>query len=157
MNIRECSPDDLDTIIQYTLALHRHENETDLQPHPNLSDNLKKWLEAEIFSNNSLILIAEIDNKPVGFICAATVINDNGLIAQPLKGVIQLLWIEPAYRKQKLANELVKMVELCLQESGVTYVECSFVEGNSMAKNFWSEQGYQIAALTCRKFLKNDI
>lgn len=153
MNIRECTPDDLDTVTQYTLALHYHENETGIQPHPDLTDNLKRWLEAEIFSNNSLILIAEIDNKPIGFICAATVINDNGLIAQPLKGVIQLLWIEPVYRKKKAAEELVKMVEICLQETGVTYVECSFVEGNSMAKNFWGNQGYQVSSMTCRKFL----
>jgi ribosomal protein S18 acetylase RimI-like enzyme len=153
LNIRECSQQDLDIVTNYTLSLHQHENEKGIQAHPNLKTNIRKWLQSEIDSTNSLILIAETDGNPIGFVCATTTINDNGFIAQPLKGIIQLLWVEEPNRQKKVAEKLIATIELCLQEAGVSYVECTYVDGNLSAKHFWRNQGYQVTSLTCRKFL----
>jgi ribosomal protein S18 acetylase RimI-like enzyme len=153
LNIRECLSSDIDKITEFTLALHLHESDQQLVPHANFSDNLKKWLESELGSNNSLLLLAEKDQKAAGFVCASSVINDNGFLQQPLKGIIQLLWVEPEYRKRNIAQQLVNTVELCFKESGINYVECSFMVNNSLASHFWTQQGYIVNSVTCRKIL----
>ena len=153
--IREASINDLDTITQYAFALHQYEDDREIAPHQGFYLNLKTWLSAELSNPRSLFLMAENGNKPIGFIGATSIINDNGFLANPIKGVIQLLWVESEYRKNHIAKKLVDEIEHCFKEIGIEYVECTYTASNWLAKSFWEKQGYKKNSITARKFISS--
>lgn len=151
--IRQASADDLPQVLVWTLALHQHEDDASLPMHPNFSDNLQRWLKLELENPNNLFLIAENQQQPAGFISARTVINDNGFLADPVKGVINLIWVDSQHRNQQIATQLLEQAELCLAAVGVTYIECSYTATNLLARQFWDNKNYFPAAVTARKQL----
>jgi len=166
-DIREACLDDLEIIYQLTLKLHIHEDDGSIKTHDHFETNLKSWLKVEFNNPRTLFLIAEnlideglIDegnNRIIGFISATSIINDNGFLASPIKGVIQLLWVEPEFRQHSIAKNLVYNVEQCFKEIGIKYVECSYTSFNNQAKAFWSKLGYLNNSITARKFITEPI
>lgn len=152
--LREASESDLDIITQYTIKLHQHEDDNRIKPHQDFIVNLERWLSSELTNPRSLFLIATQDAVPVGFIGATSIINDNGFLASPMKGIIQLIWVEPDYRKQGLAELFVDEIEHCFKELGIEYVECSYTIKNVHAKHFWTKMNYEQNSITARKFMK---
>ncbi len=153
VDIAQVTAEDIDLITRWTIALHQHEDDGKLKPHQHFEKNLKKWLSLEIDNNNSLFLLALIKQKPVGFIAGTSIINDNGLIAAPLKGFIQLLWVEEPFRKQKIAHSLLESIENCFLSIGIEYIECQYTKKNNLAHQFWQDKGYKANALIARKII----
>jgi len=153
LQIREATIEDQNLITDYTLQLHHHESDISVEPHPNFENNLSAWILSELSNSQSLFLIATIDNLPIGFIGASSQINDNGFVKNPIKGIIQLLWVEPAYRQQHVAEQLLTNIDACFVELGIKYIECSFTATNTLAENFWMNNGYKITSLTARKII----
>ena len=155
INTRQATINDLDIIAQYTFKLHQHEDDRIIAPHVDFLSNLKMWLSAELNNSRSLFLIAELDTIPIGFIGATSIINDNGFLANPIKGVIQLLWVEENYRKNRIAKKLVDEVEQCFKSIGIEYVECTYTAQNTLANSFWEKRGYEKNSITARKFISD--
>jgi ribosomal protein S18 acetylase RimI-like enzyme len=162
--IREAIEQDIEIILQQTLKLHFHENDEEIPVHPNFEQNLKKWLEFELKNPQSLVLIVEdklekkslpMHTKPIsiGFICATSVINDNGFLENPVKGVIQLIWIEEQYRRKKIAEQLIENIERCFKGLGINYVEATYTNKNKLAAEFWNQNLYKPNSITVRKIL----
>ena len=152
-NIRQAKIDDLDSIVSFTHAIHLQEDDQSIPTHTNFLSNLTTWLTAELNNPLSLFLIVEKDKQPVGFIGATTVINDNGFLENPTKGVINLLWVEESFRRNQLAKKLVTTIENCFLDNSVSVVECSFTKHNQLANDFWCNAGYTIHSLSARKFI----
>ena len=151
--VRQAEASDLLKILAYTLKLHQHEDDGQLKNNSLFEANLKRWLTNELNNPLSLFLIAESNEKAIGFIGATTVINDNGFLDDPTKGLIQLLWVEERYRKQHVAQKLLAEVENCFKHSGVNYVEANYTSTNKLAESFWGKCGYLQSSITVRKFL----
>ena len=100
-----------------------------------------------------MILITVKNNIDIGFILAVSVVNDNGFLQFPIKGVIQLLWIEPKERKSGAAQQLLEQVNQCFISTDIHYVECSYTVKNILAKEFWNKQGYVETSTIARKIL----
>ncbi|MET1255030.1 GNAT family N-acetyltransferase [Aliikangiella maris] len=150
-SIRQANLTDLQQITQWTIALQQHEDSGELVLHEHFQLNIQRWLENEFANPNSLFLVAQNIDKPVGFILASSTINDNGLLKLQLKGIIQLLWVDPAYRHQQHARNLVNQVIACFQEIGIEYAECTYTANNQMAHQFWSSMGFAPCAISARK------
>lgn len=153
VEIRQATSKDLEQLTNWTLAIHFHEDDNSIPPHPELKQRLSKWLHSELVDNNGLFLIAEVECLSVGFIYANSVINDNGFLASPIKGVIHLLWVDENYRCQKIAEKLTESIEACFKELAISYIECSFTDSNELAKLFWISQGFTPHSVTARKLL----
>ncbi len=153
LNIRQATEQDLNQIISWTLQLHQHEDDGEIKTSAQFKDKLSQWLKQEINNANSLFLMAETSSKPVGFIGAMSVLNDNGFLEDMLKGLVHLLWIEPEFRQQNIAQQLVSEVEKCFESIGINYVECNYTANNQLAANFWQSQGYLPSSITARKML----
>ena len=151
--IRQAKIDDLPLLVEWTLKLHKHEDDGTLQTHPEFHTKITHWITLEIENPASLYLIAESNGNAIGFLGASQVLNDNGFLLEPTKGIIQLLWIEAEWRKSGVADGLVSEVESCFRNIGVRYVECTFTSSNQLAKNFWSKKAYQNFSISARKFL----
>jgi ribosomal protein S18 acetylase RimI-like enzyme len=153
LTIRQAIVKDLEQLVGWTLKLHRHEDDGALAPHPEFKEKINHWLTMELENPASLYLIAETTKNAVGFIGASQIINDNGFLKNPLKGVIQLLWVEPMMRQTGIAKQLVNNVEHCFKQVGVRYVECTFTSHNLQASNFWSSMQYRNFSISARKIL----
>lgn len=153
LEYRQAQETDIDLLVNFTNLIHCHEDDGQIPTHQHFLKNLKKWLLIEIENPQSLIIIASKKAQPVGFILATTVVNDNGFLDYPLKGIIQLLWVEPKFRGGAIANELVTQVEVCFKENQIRYVECSYTVNNKLGANFWTKKGYLKNSITARKFL----
>ena len=156
IELRQANSDDLEIIISFTHAIHLQEDDGKIPPHRNFTTNLKSWLALELENSLSLFLIAEVETKPVGFIGATTVINDNGFLENPTKGVINLIWVNKENRRKHLAKKLVSTIENCFLENSVNLIECSFTQSNLLANKFWSNAGYEVHSLTARKIISNN-
>ncbi|MGX5174564.1 GNAT family N-acetyltransferase [Aliikangiella sp. IMCC44653] len=154
LEITQANRSDLGKLLTWTLGIHQQENDKQLEMSERFESNLATWLESELDNLNSLLLIANYNANPVGFVLATSVINDNGFLKENLKGVIQLLWVDKEYRHKKIASELVKNAEACFKENGINYVECNYTVQNAMAGNFWRESGYLVTSITARKIIK---
>jgi len=153
LHIRQAQASDINTLVQWTLKLHSHEDDGVLNAHPNFNHNLENWLSTDIESPASLYLLAELNDQLLGFIGAIQVINDNGFLAQTMKGVIQLLWVEPSARQQGVAVKLLTEAENCFRNLGINYVECTFTTHNQQAKDFWQKMKYKNYSISARKIL----
>lgn len=155
--IHQATIDDLDVIVHWSIELHRHEDDGDLAMHPDFELNIKKWLSLELNNGNSLFLIASINQQPVGFIFSTSVINDNGFLAAPLKGIVHLLWVDVEHRGRNIAAQLLSEIEKCLASIEVNYIECSYTANNQLAKYFWDNKGYHQRSITARKTLTSNL
>lgn len=151
--IRKAESHDLTQILNWTLKLHFHEDDGSLLPHESFEENLAQWLEKDIKNSSSLYLIGIINDQPVAFIAGSQVINDNGFLKSPTKGIIQLLWVEPDYRAHGIAQKLLATIEECFSEIGIGYIECTYTANNSEAKAFWQKHKFMPFSVSMRKFL----
>ncbi|TQV84854.1 GNAT family N-acetyltransferase [Aliikangiella coralliicola] len=154
LDIRQANTEDIELIFQWTLQLHHHEDDGELKAHADFPVHLKQWLSGQLEDTGNLCLIAEVDAQPIGFILASSIINDNGFLESPAKGIIQLLWINEDHRKQHIADTLVSEIEQCFISVGIGYIECNYTSHNNLAKSFWDKQGYLQRTVTARKMLK---
>jgi len=151
--IRQATTDDLAQIVLFTHAIHIQEDDKSIPPHKNFLTNLEKWLLLELKNPLSLLLIAEIKNKSVGFISGSTVINDNGFLENPMKGIINLIWVEKEYRRKNIAQQLLINMEVCFKENSIALIEVSYTSKNMLAKKFWCSMDYDSYSITARKKL----
>lgn len=153
LNFRQATDLDIDKITQWTLLLHKHEDDNQLALHKDLKKNLKRWLSSEINNSNNLFIIAQYNKKDVGFISASCIINDNGFLIDPIKGVVQLLWLENSVRRQGIASKLLEQVELCFLDLGIKYIECNYTVCNKQAEKFWDNHAFKPCSTTARKII----
>ncbi|PHS19784.1 MAG: hypothetical protein COA86_03220 [Kangiella sp.] len=160
ISFRQATADDLAQIVSFTNSIHLQEDDQSIPTNKHFLFNLEKWLKEELNNSLSLFLIADFENNfgqtnSIGFIGATTVINDNGFLENPTKGVINLLWIEKEHRKKNIAKQLVSMIEDCFKENAINVIECSFTDTNELAKKFWSNMHYKIFSVTARKIISD--
>jgi ribosomal protein S18 acetylase RimI-like enzyme len=68
-------------------------------------------------------------------------------------GVIQLLWVDDAWRGQGIARGLVSQLVAVFKESGAGYIEIQHIAANVPAASFWQDSGFDVCGMTRRKFL----
>ncbi len=153
LSIRQAESDDLEQLHQWSLQLHQHEQPQILTPHSEFETRLKHWLENDLNSENSLTLIGELNSVAVGFILGSIEMMPSGFTEQAIKGWIKLLWVDPEYRKQGVAKQLVSAIESCFKECHVHYVECHYTANNQLAQHYWQSVGYTPTTVTAGKIL----
>lgn len=153
LEIGQATTDDLDAIYNWTLQLHNHEDDSQLDVGANFEQNLKRWVEQELNNINSLYLVARYKNRPVGFIGATTVINDSGFLDIPMKGIVQLIWVDKEHRQLNIALRLLEEIENCFKSIDIKYIECTFTVNNELAKSFWGKSGFIPFSTSARKIL----
>ena len=99
----------------------------------------RKHLEYEFFENPiNIILVAEVDDKIVGFIDFMVTFNSATIVQ---------IAVVPEYRKQKIATNLLNEMENCFPKDLDDVVENVTLEvrkSNEAAINLYKKDGYEI-------------
>jgi ribosomal protein S18 acetylase RimI-like enzyme len=155
-NFREATMADLELLVTWTSELMRHERLDESIELPLANDidgKLNTWLAGLVEDNNCLVIMAEDAKGPCGLAIAAIQAQPNGFTPFEMHGVIQMVWVEPALRKQGLANILVGYIEQTFKALKVPYCEIQYSATNKEAEGFWAKMGYQVVSHNSRKML----
>lgn len=157
--IRSAQRGDMTYLLDGMKSLIKHVQKTSQDPYVcNLDQDYERdiefWFQNLLTSESACILIAQRDRQPAGFIV--------GVLAEPfvkssaikMIGQIELCWVEPAFRRQRVAARLVAELERWFDKTGVEYCDVQYLLGNQEAEATWSRLGYRPYRATGRKRLR---
>lgn len=112
-------------------------------------DLMRAWINAQ----DSIVYISSAGGVENGFIKAK--LAKPFVAASPIKqiGLIEMLWIEPPYRRNGTASALVTAVEDWFTQQGIDYIDLHYMLGNQSAEDFWQQVGYSPYHVRCCKKL----
>lgn len=110
---------------------------------PELKDKFEKHLTESIEKDSPMILVAEINEKIVGFITYEIEENDYMDTKITKYGVIVEMYVDEKYREQGIASKLMNKVEAYFKSQNLSHVEIQLSTYNTNAMKFYSAKGYE--------------
>jgi len=106
----------------------------------------ESWLDLKKI-NEILLVVLEFENEPVGFVL---------FLVQPIDAFAHLLSIaiENQFRGKKLANQLLELSFLKLNEIGIKTIQLEVSTKNSVAQNLYQKFGFYTSRCVA-KFYRN--
>ncbi len=156
LTLRPAQTNDINRLARWSEQIANHEQHynasTFVSFKSDFSTQLSNWLKDLIAAPHANIPIAYQDQRAIGFSLALLVQANNPFTIYPFHGVIQLLWVDEAYRRMGAATRLVEVQEQFLRGLQVPFIEIQYSDGNPHGEKFWSKMGYQGALHALRKF-----
>ena len=87
-----------------------------------------------------ILLVAEIDNKIIGYLFGYIVDNGNTYLDKVSK--LDALYITKEYRKNKIATKLINEFKSWSLKKGVKYIEVQVLNDNTNAVNLYKKEGF---------------
>ena len=157
VTIRQAQNSDHTKLLQWTLALQAYEAQHGhamLSVVDNLPALLAGWLRDLQQNPQVLILIAENNGEPIGYILGLLQQQPNPFTVYQCHGVVQLLWVDDALRQQGIAAQLLDKMTSVFRELGAGYIEIQHIAAEVPAAAFWQKHGYDACGVIRRKFMK---
>ncbi len=98
-------------------------------------DDSKEGIRKFLIRNPETCFVAEIENHIVGVI----IVGNDGR-----RGYIYHTAVNPQYRKQGIAKNLLDAAMAALQEIGIHKVALVVFERNEIGNNFWEKMGFTV-------------
>lgn len=143
MIIRKAEEKDFEQVLDLQLELERTECRFD----SNLIEgcyNTKegnKQLKERIKNKNQIFLLAENDNRIIGFIDGR--IMDEAIWYKEMVGILEHVCVGKEYRNKGVATLLIKKFEEEIRKIGAKYIQILAFLDNEPARNLYKKQGYE--------------
>lgn len=148
MTIRPAKPDDAPLVVPMVERLARFLAERDrakYEPLPHVGDMYRSWLRARATDSRAVFLVAERQpGQLVGFLIG-TVEREIPIYRLTEYGFIHDLWVEPDYRNEGLARQMVTLAAERFSEIGVAQVRLDVLVGNDPARKLFESCGFRPA------------
>lgn len=153
--VRLATVADLPFIVRGASALAEQESQQGmtLPLQPDFPQRIEQYFANLIALPTALVIIAERQGKPLGYIAGSLQSMPNDFTTAALYGLVQVLWIEPEARRLQLGKTLVEMFEATLRDQGVHHIDTQHAHSNLPAVLFWQHCGYAPVSTTLRKLL----
>ncbi|MDS0222682.1 GNAT family N-acetyltransferase [Haloarcula sp. S1AR25-5A] len=100
------------------------------------------------------VLVANVDRRTVGFVMVTI---DSGRYEQDeRRGIIENIFVEPAYRNQGIGSELLDSAEDRLRSTGADILALEAMADNESARQFYRAHGYGPHRIELEKPTEND-
>lgn len=117
-------------------------------------EKLTDMFEQELDDSNIKILLSEHDDNYAGFIYGKITSPFVPTLTIKHVGLIEMCWVETAYRHKGIARKLSQGIEAWFKEKNIKYVDLNYLVGNSEAEASWDKLGYKPFRVNARKELK---
>jgi ribosomal protein S18 acetylase RimI-like enzyme len=146
MTIRPATTDDVPAVVPMVEKLTAFLAERDrakYEPLPAVGDMYRGWLRARVMDPRSVYLVAEREpSQLVGFLIG-TVEREIPIYRLTEYGFIHDVWIEPDYRNEGLARQMVALAVEQFRAVGVGQVRLDVLVANDAARNLFSSCGFR--------------
>jgi RimJ/RimL family protein N-acetyltransferase len=137
MEIRPAKVDDVPAVLPMVAAIAALHEQWDpakfgYKEHP--EQMYRNWLTARASDPRSVFLVADQGDKPVGFL-VATVEKEIPIYRLTEFGFIHDIWVEPNYRNEGLARQLVILAIEKFRELGMKQVRGDTAAANEPARS----------------------
>lgn len=161
IKIRRATDSDKNIFIDFTVKLSKfnrsnHSEECKYDDYESVLNSIRRKAE-ETFSNrnqNTLILIAELENKPVGYalgrIFQQDETSDNGT---GLMGLLDELFVDDIARGFGLGQKLIDEIMEWMKKRGVNRVKLHAYSWNKHALKIYEKNGFKEYAVSYEKFI----
>jgi ribosomal protein S18 acetylase RimI-like enzyme len=114
---------------------------------PNPDQMYRSWLRARATDPRSVFLVIERGGgKLVGFLVATTE-REIPIYRIEQFGFIHDLWVEPEYRNEGLARQLVMLAIERFRDMGMHQIRCETAAANDIARSLFQRCGFRPAAV----------
>jgi len=145
MNVRLIEQEDIQVVRAMFLELYRHLNQLGFQYLLN-EDYLDEYLDFQLNSRLSRILVGEKDGVVVGFVGISALAVNRKFISPAGKhyGLISEVFVLDDYRGKGLSKELIQAAEKFFLSLGITFVIIEALKENYDAKNLYEKLGFEL-------------
>ena len=140
IEIRKAVSEDVKQLNNFLTLLIRDEKQYD----PNINENftVTNMYEKYINDNSRLLLVAEEDDKIVGYLYGILNYADGANLNDVAK--LDALYVEKEYRNRNIANSLINEFKKWALENKVYVLQVGVCSGNFKARNLYEKQGFQV-------------
>ncbi len=149
MLIRPATPTDVPAVLPMVAkicALHQAWDNAKYGFLPNPEQRYEKWLTRLTTDNKGVFLVAEETTQLVGFI-VATVEREIPIYRLSEFAFIHDLWVEPEYRQQGIAKQLVILCRDRIQQMGVKQIRLDTALANEAARHLFTSCGFRLTTI----------
>lgn len=145
MQITKATKDDIPLITAFgkrLIQLHR-----DFDPsyytydEVGFTPDFSTWLDNQIITPSSIVLVAKEDGQVVGFLSGFIKFLFPWFTIKKV-GHISFMFIDEAYRRKGVGNQLLQFMKLWFKEQGLSFVELYVNEKNANGLSFWKSMGF---------------
>ncbi len=143
MNIRPAHPDDVPAVLPMVAeiaALHQQWDSSKFGYRDHPEQMYRGWLTARASDPRSVFLVAEQDAKLVAFL-VGTVEQEIPIYKLTEFGFIHDIWVEPEYRNEGVARQLVMLAIETFRDMGVKQVRGDTAQANEPARGLLKSCG----------------
>jgi RimJ/RimL family protein N-acetyltransferase len=143
MEIRPAKPDDVPAVLPMVAkiaALHEQWDPAKFGYKPHPENMYRNWLTARSSDPRSVFLVADRNGKLVGFLIA-TVETEIPIYRLAEYGFIHDIWVEPEYRNEGIARQLVMLCIEKFRDLGMKQVRGDTAAANEPARNLLKSCG----------------
>jgi GNAT superfamily N-acetyltransferase len=157
--IRRAKPSDREPLVEMRLLLQNHmEARSPIIWRYTDEGRRETGAQLDEFTENpnSITLVAEEDEHPIGYVDG--LISRRTNLLPPTVGYIGTIYVREPHRKQGVGTRLVKELSNHFRREGVDQVNLRYVKGNTEAEEFWKSLGFKpviTTALTSLEELEN--
>jgi len=154
-SIRKATPSDIDKLVQLRLLLQQHCEESNPMIWRMTKEGktiLKQRVQNELSTNNSHVLIAEMNGEIIG--SAHGEITHRTDYTPKTVGSISTVYVVREFRKRGIGALLVKQLCELFDAEGVEDVTLRYIIGNKEAEAFWRKLGFKPIITTAKTSLK---
>ena len=155
MQIRPATPEDVPSVLPMVAqicALHESWDSAKYGFLPNPAEMYRRWLPTRATDPRSVFLIAErppVNDDPpllVGFLVATLEIE---IPIYRLKefGFIHDVWVDPNYRHEGLARQMVMLAIEQFRRIGITQIRLDTAKANDSARTLFANCGFRVSTM----------
>jgi len=154
--IRQATTQDRHHLTQMRHALQHHDQASN--PHIwHITDQGKQKVPDqvdEMLSNqDGLVLIAEHDNRPIGFAYGSVTSREDYTPATV--GFINLIYINEGHRRKGTGTRMVRRLTEFFKAHGAEEANLNYIKGNTQGENFYRKLGFEVVKVTANTPIEN--
>jgi glucosamine-phosphate N-acetyltransferase len=141
--VRPAKIKDLSEIVKMKVRLLKYEASLDTYwtGKKNVKDTFYKIYKASINSKKNKLLVAEENNKIVGFGYASLIKND--ILKTKVHGHINDMFVDKRYRRRGIAGKILQSFFEWFKKNGIKYAVLNVVSKNKIGYKAWTKYGFE--------------
>ncbi len=143
--IRDARLIDLDGLVALWLKLAKHHQALHSELYENEAHSAatyRAWLRRQIESADSMLLVAEKDDRLVGYLLGR-IGQRAPVYAIREVGMIHDLMVSQTVRRQGVAQALLTETKARFRRRGIFHLNVTYSPNNPEARGFWESQGFE--------------